>query len=66
MWPLNTPGITSAFNSGEPNFSTDRAIIAVVPDVTHGTCARRFSSSQIRRRTRLKPPSDSGFHSLAR
>ena len=39
--------MTSAFSSGEPNFSTERAIMAVVPEVTHGTWARRFSSSQI-------------------
>ena len=52
MWPLNTPGITSSCKSGEPNFTTERATMAVVPQVTHGTCARRFSSSQMRRRTR--------------
>ena len=32
--------------------------MAVVPHVTQGTWARRFSSSQMRRRTRLNPPSD--------
>ncbi len=38
----------------------------VVPQATQGTCARRFSSSQIRRRTRVNPPSDSEFHSNAK
>ena len=66
MWPLKTPGITSSCSSGEPNFATDRATIAVVPQVTHGTCTRRFSCSQMRRCTRVKPPSDAGFHSPAR
>ncbi len=36
----------------------------MVPHVTHGTSARRFSSSQMRLRTREKPPSASVFHSL--
>ena len=35
--------------------------MAVVPQVTQGTCARRFSISQIRRRTLEKPPSAAGF-----
>ena len=47
----------------DPNLPTDLAIIAVVPDVTHGTCARRFSSCHNRPRTLSNPPSDSGFHS---
>ena len=65
-WPDSVRSSTSSLSSGEPNCSTARATIAVVPQWNQGVCARPISRSQMRLRTGLKPPSGSGLKSAAR